>query len=423
MTARSDEAQGYVAPAALYIHVPICASKCSYCDFFSVPASALAEGFEGELVGAILARAESLAARFGAEAFETVYIGGGTPSLLSLEGLDTLLCGVSVLSRGPGARPPREWTVEANPDSIGPEALALMRERGVTRLSLGVQSLDPDELALLGRRHGPSAALNAVRLASEAGLAVSADLLAGIPSSLEKLRSAPSGKLAGYARELLDAGATHISVYDLTIEEGTPMAAARRRYSFPGEDEDWEARRKLESILRDAGLRRYEVSNYAAVGNECRHNLAYWHMDSYLGAGPGAVSTIAGRRGTALRIEEAKDVSGYRGRAGTEAVETLIGLGDSVFESIMMAFRTSFGLDAEAFRRRFGLEATDLLDGSLASWRQRIVAGEPWPGRDTSLGPALDGRGLDLLNRFLVDCLEEIERKLQDKTLKKSLEP
>jgi oxygen-independent coproporphyrinogen III oxidase len=422
---------GYVPPRALYIHVPICASKCAYCDFYSLPSSALPERLEATLVRVTLARASSLAKRFGSTRFDTVYVGGGTPTMLSPPSLELLLGGLAAIA---GLRPGRglfEWTVEANPDSLDGEKLGIMLAQGVTRLSLGVQSLDADELKLLSRRHDPEKALAAAHLASASGLKVSADLIAGVPrprleaprKALRNAgRKAPGRALARYALELLDAGASHLSVYDLCLEEGTPLAAAKGGLDFPSEDEDWESRQTLEAALRSRGLRRYEVSNYAAPGAECRHNLAYWRMDSYIGAGPGAVSTIAARDGSSLRIEEPKDAARYEQlvlaaeREESPGFETGIGLRESVFETIMMSFRTSFGLDLEAFTARFGLDAEALIAESLGAWESHIVPGEARPGaaapREGRPNPALDGSGLDLLNRFLGDCLGELERKM-----------
>jgi oxygen-independent coproporphyrinogen III oxidase len=409
-------ADSFIPPTALYIHVPICASKCAYCDFYSLPASALPRGFEDALVEQTLDRARALAARFGASEIKTVYIGGGTPTMLSANGMDSLLRGIAGIVGGGVGRRPLEWTVEANPDSLGEEGLRLMADRGVTRLSVGVQSLDSRELALLGRRHSPAAALAALRLAASSGLELSADLITGIPRPKLEFWASREGGLASFARAIVDAGASHISVYDLTIEEGTPIAA-RKDLAFPTEDEAWEERCLLQAALSERGLRRYEVSNYSRPGRECFHNLAYWRMDSYIGAGPGAVSTLAREDGGSLRIEEAKDARNYR---ESEARETTIAPRDAAFETIMMSFRTVFGLDLEAFQRRFGRKAEELIGESLSRWSTRIVAGSPWPiadGRAASLptpgredaNPALDGEGLDILNRFLGDCLVEIE--------------
>ena len=411
--ATCDGASGFIPPTTLYVHVPLCRSKCSYCDFFSVPATSLSDGFEAELVGAILERAAILSARFGADAFKTVYVGGGTPTILSPKAFDTLLNGIEALACGSTLKRPKEWTVEANPESLSPELIEIMLSHGVTRLSIGVQSLEPVELATLGRIHGPEAALRAVRLGVDARMAISADLIAGIPSSGEStVANHPAGKLARFAGELADAGAGHLSVYDLTIEKGTPLDAAKGHLHFPNEDDEWEARQSLESTLLGAGMRRYEISNYSRMGDECLHNLAYWRMESYLGAGPGAVSTIVRRNGMSLRIEEAKTVEGYRRFASQTASENAIGLRDAVFESVMMAFRTSFGLDLDAFNHRFGMDAEALIGDSLTTWNARIRVGEPWPGKAESAGPALDGQGLDVLNRFLIACSEEIDRKI-----------
>jgi oxygen-independent coproporphyrinogen III oxidase len=417
----SREDCGFVAPVALYVHVPICASRCSYCDFFSSTRDALPEGYERTLVDSTLRRAALLAERFGTDGFETVYIGGGTPTMLSGDALEDLLSGLANIAKGSRGRAPHEWTVEANPDSLDTDKLDRLAAYGVNRLSIGAQSLDKAELELLGRRHGPEAALEAVQAATARGMSVSADLIAGIPTRKATGRPvSETGKLSRFARLLVDVGASHISAYDLSIEEGTPLALQKRELDFPGEDELADERARLESELAGKGMRRYEVSNYSPIGRECLHNLAYWRMDSYIGAGPGAVSTVARRDGSSLRIEEMKSVAGYGESGSFSASEEVIGKREAAFETIMMAFRTSFGLDEAAFRSRFGIDAEALIGSTLRSWAHRILPGEPWPrnrmiagapgAAARSAGPALDGAGMDLLNRFLGDCLREIDR-------------
>ncbi len=411
-------------PESLYVHVPVCSRKCAYCDFFSVPASSLADSAFDLLVDSTLARAEALAERFGARGIATVYVGGGTPTALPPESLDRLLGGISALA--PDAL---EWTVEANPESLLPRQVEIMACRGVTRISLGAQSLDDGELSLLGRPHRAADALRALGLAASSGMEVSADLIACLPAAGK--RRGPAA-IAEAARALIGAGAGHLSAYDLTLEEGTPLAARAALLDFPGEDESARERELLEAALAESGFRRYEVSNYAPLGNECLHNLAYWRMDSYIGAGPGAVSTLVAARKTAprpgidgasLRIEERRDIDAYLGgEAAARAGEERVAPREAAFESIMMAYRTVFGLDADRFRSRFGVEARSLIGRTLGLWRDSLVEGEPWPiaargvagsGRAESGGvaryPALDGRGLDILNRFLGDCLTEME--------------
>jgi oxygen-independent coproporphyrinogen III oxidase len=372
-----------------------------------LPKSLLPEGFEANLVTATLDRILGLSKRFGADVFDTAYVGGGTPTMLSLEALGHLLGGIAEIAKARGGRLPFEWTVEANPDSLEPGSLEIMAKYGVTRISLGVQSLDPEELELLGRRHGPDQALRAVAMAAGSDFDVSADLISGIPRRKSPgAKSRQSGALARYAKELRDAGASHLSVYDLTIEEDTPLAQMEE-LEYPTEDESCDEREELEASLLSFGMRRYEVSNYALPGRECAHNLAYWRMNSYIGAGPGAVSTIALLNGRSLRLEEPKDASGYGSTRVVRAEETEIGFRDSVFETIMMAFRTSFGLDLAAFKRRFAMDAEALIGESLEAWKPHIVALES--------GPSLDSKGLDLLNRFLGSCLDELYRKLDNR--------
>ena len=361
-----------------------------------------------------MARATALSERFGARSYRTVYVGGGTPTVLGSRLLRVLLEGIGAL-----ADHPREWTVEANPESLDAETIAVIVGAGANRASIGVQSLDDPSLRALGRLHDAASALRAVELAAESGLSVSADLIAALPAYGER---PPRRDLGREALRLLDAGASHLSIYDLAIEGETELgrASARGQLVFPSEEEAWEERREAEELLSTRGFSRYEVSNYAPPGRESVHNLTYWRMESYVGAGPGAVSTIAlSADGTfsrpadpaALRIEEGRSVQLYDSvDAGT--AETEISLKDAAFEAIMMGFRSSFGPDPVAFRQRFGIELADAIPETLARWADRIVRGRPLPavaGRGRTPGPALDGEGLDLLNRFLVECMEEIQ--------------
>jgi oxygen-independent coproporphyrinogen-3 oxidase len=385
-------------PRSLYVHVPFCSSKCAYCDFFSLPRGLLTPALMEGVVEASLARIAELGSRFRAggelERFDTLYVGGGTPSALPSGLLGRLLKGLAPYAEGAG-----EWTVEANPESLDEEALGLMLESGVTRLSLGAQSLDDALLERLGRGARAADVERALKAAARLGLPRrSADLIAGLPRRT---------KLSEEAEALVELGVEHLSVYDLILEEGTPLAArvASGDFVLPGEDEAYEEREALEAALARRGFRRYEVSNYSLPGAESRHNLAYWRLDSYLGAGPGAVSTLvsAAAKGS-LRIEESRDLAAYAGgRAAGLAVETLVSPRDAAFESIMMGFRTIFGLSRPDFERRHGAPLESFIGATLGRWKERLIPG---------LFPdslALDGRGLDLENRFLRECLEEME--------------
>jgi len=370
-------------------------------------------------VEATLSRVDALSRRFpsagaagGAEGrrglpFDTLYVGGGTPTVLPRPLFRRLLAGLA--SRAPGLL---EWTVEANPESLDAEAVDAMLECGVTRISLGVQSLDDGLLALLGRPATARVAEVALARAAASGLRVSADLMAGLPRAT---------RLEEEALRLLELGAGHLSVYDLILEEGTPLTAAAGRLQLPDEDEAADERDRLESALVGRGFRRYEVSNYAPPGGESLHNLAYWRMDSYLGAGPGAVSTLVaspGSGGASLRIEETADPAAYAasGAKGPAATETAIPAREAAFEAILMGYRTIFGPDRAGFQARFGLGVEELVGGTLAAWAGHLVPAAEWPagvpGADRGPGRrSLDGAGLDLLNRFLGDCLEELEKR------------
>ena len=415
-----DRPSSFAPPRALYVHIPVCRSRCAYCDFHSLSSASWSPAALEGLVDGILARVDGLFRRFPPDdSFLTAYVGGGTPTALPRPLLERLLQGLAVrLSR---VRQPREWTLEANPESLDEEALDIAEAAGVTRISLGVQSLDDGLLSRLGRIASSEVAMGAVgRAVARPGLRVSADLISGLPR-----KARPSGGLAHEVSALLEAGVGHLSIYDLTLEEGTRLYAEVESGDFrlPDPDEALDERLEAETLLRQAGFRRYEVSNFAPEGNESLHNLVYWHMDSYLGAGPGAVSTLVpsgspaaapgvrpGGR-SSLRIEEGRMVPG---RGQDPALETPIGPRDSVFEAILMAYRTAFGLDEDAFEARSGLSSEDLIGRTRAAWRGRLVPAAPWPrafAAQPAAGPsqALDSEGLDLLNRFLVDCLSELE--------------
>ncbi len=396
-------AEAFSPPSSLYVHVPFCSSFCRYCDFFSLAAGGVSAASMSAVVDATLTRARSLAARFGTTTFSTIYVGGGTPTALPFGLLKRLLEGLKPL-----AAPDCEWTVEANPDSLAPEQLELFHRCGLTRVSVGVQSLVEEELILLGRSHDAETALSALKLCVDSGFTTSADLIAGIPSG------APPDRLADSVGRLLDAGIHHLSIYDLTLEEGTPLFASvsRGELRLPDADRQYESWTLARRVLDRFGFRRYEVSNFASPGFECRHNLGYWRLVSYIGAGPGAVSTLVGRPGgggAALRIEEGRDLPGYTADPGVAARETAIAPRDAAFELIMMSFRTIFGLDLDDFSARFGHEATELLQDSFAAWKGHLGAGESAP---TDLVArrrlALDQDGIDILNRFLEACLGEI---------------
>ena len=272
-------------PFGVYVHVPFCAGRCGYCDFNTyVPGDGVSrEGF----VDAVLAE-WALANRVlgGAPAAATVFVGGGTPTLLSDADLARLLDGIPRLD---GA----EVTIEANPDTVDLPRLRTLRRAGATRISLGMQSASARVLATLERTHTPGAAVAAARLAREAGFErVSLDLIYGTPGERD----------ADWAASLaaaLHAGVDHVSAYALSVEPGTRLHARVRRGRLPAPDEDAQARRyrQADAALGAAGLTWYEISNWAAHdGARCAHNLGYWRSHDWWGLGPGAHSHVGGVR-------------------------------------------------------------------------------------------------------------------------------
>lgn len=339
---------GPALPSHLYVHVPFCASKCAYCDFASVA------GASDELVSAVFAGIRTQVTQWSRSGLDgvldTVYFGGGTPSLHAAETLETLAHIRRVLVVHPGA----EVTVEANPDSLHADAASRMADAGVTRVSVGVQSFDDGVLRLLGRRHDAAAGKRAAAAVLGAGLELSVDLMCGVPGQT----------VTSWAETLASAlatGARHASVYPLSIEDDTPLQVAVSAGLIAEPDPDLAAEMMLmaDEALANGGLARYEVANYAAGRtHESRHNTAYWTGRSYLGVGPGAhgmldaaTAIAAGllpdgaegvdrvRYGNAARIE---DWMVQRG----DTIETL-SAPEAAREDVMLGMRLTRGVPAE----------------------------------------------------------------------------
>lgn len=428
----AGRAELFEVPRALYIHIPFCTSRCAYCDFHSFALGRCAGGIQNwneyaqAYVAVLLRRAAALKACL-AEPLKTLYIGGGTPTLLPDEHFSALVGRLSDLF---GASL-EEWTVEANPESLSGEKIALMAAGGVNRLSIGIQSMDDGELETLGRRARLTDNEKALSLARGSGMKVSADLIAGIPGQR-------SGTLESSVRSVLDAGVDHVSVYDLSIEKGTELERKLRQGALrlPDEDSAYEARKKAEGLLEAAGCLRYEVSNFSPPGAESLHNAAYWSMNSYIGIGSGAVSSLmvsedadsalarglgsngddgsaagtagavgsaAGAAGPAenaacLRIEESRELDAYLVDPDASMSQSWIGSKDSAFELVMMGLRTRLGVDRRRFARRFGRGLDSHIAPVLEKWKDRFIEDEKYL--------RLDDRGLDLLNPLLLDILE-----------------
>lgn len=374
-----------MAVTALYVHVPFCAQKCRYCDFDSRSVAPC------DLDAALDAYFEHLYARLDAfgnagelRQIRTVYVGGGTPSLAG-ERLVKLARRISMWCK------PVEFTCEANPESLTAGLAAKLAEAGVTRISLGLQTLDNTELAVIGRIHDAERALEAIATVKDVGLDVSCDLMCGLPGqTMASWRCTLNGVLA--------AAPHHVSVYPLTLEEGTPLYCMACRDESLEPDEDFQAacmdvaRERLSS----AGYHPYEVASYALDGHECAHNIAYWTGRGYLGLGRSAAGMLdaedfdrlaglfpgVGPRGDFHRVRLVQ-----RDDAATMFDSEYLSRREAAAEDLMLACRMTRGVASELLVRAVRvIPADELTEACDRALELGLVTWVPEHG-DTHAGP------------------------------------
>ncbi len=375
---------------SLYIHIPFCVRKCSYCDFLSGPAGEREQrDYKDALIREI--RAADVLHGFSRDRFraDTVFLGGGTPSVLPPSFIGEILDAVRetfVLAED------AEISMEMNPETVTGASLAACREAGVGRVSFGVQSLDDRELRLLGRIHTADRARQAFREAREAGFAnINVDLMTAIPGQTLK-------SLERTLEEVIAWGPEHISAYSLIIEEGTPFASMDLP-DLPDEEEDRRMYHYLGRRLKEAGYGRYEISNYARPGFACRHNTGYWTGHAYLGLGTGAASLAGGDRFSNVRSLRAylaaleKDPLPF----SCEEERTSLTREDRMSEFMFLGLRLCRGVSERDFEERFHRSLMEvfgpeisrhLSEGLLVREGDRIRLSE---------------RGLDLANYVMSD--------------------
>lgn len=314
----------------LYFHIPFCASKCAYCDFYSFPsAAAQMDAYTAALCGRLRA--------FPPQQADTVYFGGGTPSLLGGERIAAVL---SAARRHFTITEDAEITVECNPDSIDDALLSTLRAAGVGRLSIGIQSAHEDELRLLGRRHTFAQARQAVQRARAHGFRnLSLDLMYGLPGQTTE-------KFLISVERVLELCPEHLSCYGLKLEEGTPLYLAQP--TLPSDDEQAETYLALCGRLAAAGLEHYEISNFCRPGFRARHNAKYWDLSEYLGIGAAAHSYFGGRR-----FAFPRDAAAFMHGAPPVPEEQVEGF-DARAEYLMLRLRTSDGVSRAEYMQRFG---------------------------------------------------------------------
>ena len=391
---------------SLYIHIPVCLKKCDYCDFFSLPLDGLTnvgartarETVQDRLVDGLCREITWWQERFRIEAWKTVYIGGGTPSLLS-HGNIARLCAKIDTCEKKGLSSYSEWTIEANPEDITGEWLRACTEAGINRLSIGVQSLDDACLAAVNRRGSAEKTLAALALVSRIWKGrLSLDMIAGLPGQTAQTLVEDLSRIQAF-------GPDHLSLYSLTVEDGTPLSRKVRGKNgpiLPNEDEATDIWLAGRDYLRANGFTQYEVSNFCRAGSESRHNLTYWNLESYIGVGPGATGTIV-KNDTATRYTDSRDIAQWLDdpEKGRETEE--IGRDESLKEVLLMGMRLASGIDKSAFRERFGYEILSCVPETAARWIRNGLL------QDSGTSIALSPEGLLYLNRFLADCMKELD--------------
>ena len=372
----------HAEPLGLYLHIPFCLDRCTYCSF----ATTRDRSLQPETTARLIAQVRSWGAALERPAVDTLYLGGGTPSLLSPEELAALTGAIrEAFNLGPLV----EATFEANPGTVDLAWLQGARDLGWDRVSLGVQALDDGLLGRLGRIHGAAQALEALDLAQRAGFhRRSADLMVGIPGQ-------SLSKVIGDARTLAATGLDHLSVYLLDLDKACPLRAEidAGRLSLPSEDDVADVFEALQEELPRLGLAPYEISNYARPGGESIHNTRYWERRPYLGLGPSAASQLAD-----LRWTESSVIAAWADGRGEVDLQEL-DAAEALAEIPLLGLRLHRGLDWGALRQKAGaLNLRPLCDG----WetRLRALAGEGltvWEGDHVRLS----ARGMLMSNGIL----------------------
>ncbi|EPB8177568.1 radical SAM family heme chaperone HemW [Clostridium perfringens] len=333
---------------SLYIHIPFCAQKCLYCDF---PSFARKDHLRKAYIEALNKEIISLREKHNNLEINTIFIGGGTPSVLEADELECLLKEVAKLNMAKDI----EYSMECNPGNLTEEKLEVMKKYGVNRISMGLQAKQDNLLKGLGRIHNYKTFKENFLLAKKVGFNnINVDLMFGLPN--QRLN-----EWEETLREIISLEPAHISAYSLIIEEGTAFynLYENDKLKLPTEEEERKMYHLAKKILEENGFNQYEISNYAKEGKECRHNLAYWNMDNWIGVGSAAASYINGKR-----IKNISSVEKYINSINEkrEAVEEIINnsKNDNMEEFMFMGLRKINGIDENEFKNRFSMNINDV---------------------------------------------------------------
>ncbi len=382
-------------PLELYIHIPFCVRKCLYCDFLSAPGD---RETKEAYMRALLAETEGRADGCREYQVTSVFVGGGTPSVVDPVWIERLL---ETVRRHFQVAGDAEITMEVNPGTVGPESLAAYRRAGINRLSIGLQSAREEELRALGRIHTWEQFAEAYGAAVKAGFHnINVDLMSALP-----------GQTRGDFRETLEKVLAleplpaHISVYSLIVEEGTPLYERQERGELILPDEDCERQmyRDTKKRLSAAGFSRYEISNYARPGYACRHNCGYWRRVDYIGLGLGAASLFRN-----VRFHNGRDLESYlRAPLGCREDVEVLTEAEQMEEFLFLGLRLVGGVSEERFRETFGRSLKEVYGPVIRKNRSDGLLRWRTDAADGGRYLALTERGLDLSNyvmsQFLFD--------------------
>lgn len=332
----------------LYIHIPFCQKKCNYCDFYSKEVND--EAFKSKYIDALCLQIEREAEQYKNHIVDTIFFGGGTPSLIKSKDMEKLmLCIKKCLRVDENA----EISIEINPKTVDYEKLKAYKKIGINRISIGLQSTDDEMLKCLGRIHSYNDFLSTYKLVREAGFDnVSVDLMYGLPNQTVTM-------LQDTLSKILCLDIEHISLYLLKIEEKTYFGKIKNRLYLPDDDTEYEMYIKMCELLEENGYSQYEISNFSKEGKRSRHNLKYWLSDEYIGLGPNAHSYFEKRRfsykaDTTAYINELLN-GGLPEKISEEQIECI----SEIDEYVMLKLRLSDGIELCQFKNRFDIELTD----------------------------------------------------------------
>ncbi len=373
--------------AGLYIHVPFCIRKCVYCDFASYEDYDMQEAY----FDALVKEAKSVSENWCDSEFDTLFIGGGTPSSVKNEYIEKI---IETVIKSFDIKL-SEATIEANPGTVDIHKLQFFSYMGLNRISFGMQSAQDEILKKAGRIHTFAQTEESVGLAQKAGFSnISVDLMSGLSGQTEQ-------DLISSVEKASKLGVNHISMYTLKLEEGTPLyrAVNAKKVVLPSKDEEYEMSKAARNRLAELGFDRYEISNYAKSGYECAHNLHYWHNDDYLGLGLAAASSKDG-----LRTTNTRDIKEYISKinSGKTAYSEYAqsSAEEYAFETLMLGLRITEGVNIAEYNMRHGINIMDRFGNLIQSLKERRLA-DVYEKR-----LYLTEEGMDLQNSVLVEFME-----------------